>query len=89
MKGLAFSIAFSLAVALAGAACGPSDVCVRYVACQKAYDATVDTSAYDNGGSCWGALQTAEACSAQCKQALDALAEVPNPPPACAPSKTK
>lgn len=71
-----------LVLALA-AACGPSDECRRYVACQKAFDPSVDTQPYDDGGSCWGALQTSLACTQQCSDALDALAQVPGAPPEC------
>lgn len=66
------------------AACAPSQVCHDYVACQQAYDDRVDISAYQEGGACWGTtLATADACTAQCAAALDALTQVPAPPPAC------
>lgn len=65
-------------------ACGPSQVCIDYVACQQAYDARVDVTAYQPGGACWDTtLSTANACSTQCAAALDALAQVPAPPEAC------
>lgn len=65
------------------AACGPSEECQRYVACQEAYDPDVATTPYEDGGSCWGTLQTSQACTAQCLAALDALAQLPDAPAAC------
>ena len=72
-------------VLVAVCACGPSQVCRDYVRCQEAYDANVVTTPYQDGGACWvGTLQTADACTAQCAVALDALRELPTPPAACA-----
>lgn len=65
-------------------ACAPSQECIDYVACQKAYDDEVVTADYEAGGACWGlSLQTADACTAQCIVALDALAQLPDPPSEC------
>lgn len=74
-------------VALVGAGC-PSEECRDYVACQKAYDATggadpVDVSVYEDGGACWGNLQSSQLCTAQCKEALAALAALENAPAEC------
>ena len=70
-------------VVVVAGACGPSDECKRYVACQKAFDASVDTTPYEAGGSCWTTLQTETACTEQCKEALDAIAATPSAPAAC------
>lgn len=69
--------------ALALGACGPSDECRAYVACQRAYDDTVDTLQYEDDGACWNNLQSAQLCTAQCKEALAALSQLPAPPPEC------
>ena len=61
----------------------PSQECRDYVACQRAYDDSVVVTAYEEGGACWGNLQTSQLCTAQCKEALAALQEVPSPPPEC------
>ena len=78
-----------LVVLAGGAACGPSDDCQRYVACQAAFDPSVDTTAYDVGGACWTTLQTENACTAQCKDALAAIAATPDPPAACVPAAAR
>jgi hypothetical protein len=78
------AVALVVVVAVTAAGCGPSDVCRRYVQCQGEVDASVDTTPYDDGGSCWLTLQTANACSEQCREALDALADVPGAPAVCA-----
>lgn len=75
-------------VAFVGAGC-PSEECRDYVRCQKAYDALaaadpVDVSEYEDGGACWGNLQSAQLCTAQCKEALAALAALANAPAECA-----
>ena len=75
-------------VAVLLAACGPSQECRDYVACQQAVDATVDgedvdVGAYDDNGSCWALPQSARECTAICVQALAALRELPAPPAAC------
>ena len=75
-------VLFVLAIPVTSA-CAPTPECKQYVACQKAYDASVDTSAYGDGGSCWTTLQTANACTAQCKEATAAIAATPQAPAAC------
>jgi hypothetical protein len=78
------ALALVVAVLVAGTiACGPSEECRRYVECQNAVDPSVSTAAWDDGGSCWTTLQTAEACTAQCRAALDALADSPGAPAVC------
>ena len=61
--------------------CGvePSQTCLDYVACQRAYedahpDAVVaDTSLYEAEGACWNNKSTAESCTNACAEALDVL----------------
>jgi hypothetical protein len=67
------------------AACGPSQECRDYVACQLAYDPSVeeDLLDYKDDGRCWNNLQSAQLCTAQCREALVALREVSSPPPEC------
>lgn len=69
-------------VAVFAAGC-PSQECRDYVACQIAYDDSVDVARYQDGGACWATLQASQLCTAQCKEALTALSEVPSPPPEC------
>jgi hypothetical protein len=76
------AVLFVLAAGLS-LGCGPSPECKQYINCQKAYDATVDTSAYGDGGACWTTLETADACTAQCKEATAAIAATPGAPAAC------
>ena len=83
LRAVAFAAVVVVVVAVVLTGCGPSDACRRYVACQKAFDPSVDVAPYDNGGSCWLTLQTADACTAQCKEALAALAATPGAPAAC------
>jgi hypothetical protein len=72
-----------MAVVLA-AACGPSLECQLFVACQEAIDDDVDVSAWSEGGSCWqGSLPLASTCTAQCREALEALRTVPDAPDVC------
>lgn len=67
-----------------GAAClPPSAPCVEYVACQQAYDPSVDITAYQDGGSCWTTPQEAAACTEQCEVALASLRQAPEPPSEC------
>jgi hypothetical protein len=75
----------SLVVLLAflGGACGPSEECRSYIACQQAIDPTVNVADYDDGGSCWGLPQTARECTAICIEALAALRELPEVPAVC------
>jgi hypothetical protein len=72
----------SLVTLLFAAGC-PSQECNDYVRCQKAYDDSVDVARYENGGACWSTLQGSQLCTAQCKEALAALADVPAAPPEC------
>jgi hypothetical protein len=65
------------------AACGPSEICKKYVACQKAYDDTVDTTAYEDGGTCWQTAPAANTCNTQCQDALFALSRVEGAPAEC------
>ncbi len=76
--------AAAVVIVVAVAACGPSEVCKRYVACQKAVDPSVDTAPWEDGSACWTTLQNANACSEQCRVALDALAALDDAPAACA-----
>jgi len=73
----------AIAFAPTSACLPPSTPCVEYVACQQAYDPSVDTSEYQEGGSCWSAPQEAAACTDQCEVALAALRQVPEPPAEC------
>lgn len=79
----------ALIVALLGGA-GPmactlpqSEACRAYVACQAAVDDAVDTSPWDEGGDCWTLPDTARRCDAQCRAALEALLDTPDPPSVC------
>src|SRR4051812_40029359 len=83
MRTTALPLSSALVGALLAAGCGPTDECKRYVACQRAYDSGVDTSAYDSGGSCWTTLQTENACSAQCREATEAIAKIAGAPAVC------
>ncbi len=74
----------SLAV-FALCSCGPTQECRDYVACQNAVDATVDVSAYDEGGSCWVLPSSSRDCTANCIEALKALQQVPDAPAVCGP----
>ena len=78
------AVASSVVIA-AVSACGPSDVCRDYVACQVAVDDSVDVSAYDDGGSCWDLPSVARTCTAQCEEALRALQALAGAPDACFP----
>lgn len=80
-------LAALVATALVLAACAlpPAQDCLAYVACQAAVDDDVDTSAWDEGGSCWDLPDTARSCEAQCQVGLDALRSLPDPPAACLP----
>lgn len=56
----------------------PAPVCLRYVACQAAWDAATeaepkDTSAYAEGGACWGDTASAAQCDLDCTEAVQAL----------------
>lgn len=56
----------------------PSDACRQYVSCQAAYDDAAgldatDTADYDRGGQCWETPEFAEACDADCVDAVAAL----------------
>ena len=73
-----------LLLAAAGACLPQSDECAEYVACQQAYDSTVDVAPYQPGGSCWASPQAAAACDDQCEQALTGLRQLPDLPPECA-----
>ena len=75
----------SLLALLALCACGPSQECRDYVACQALVDDGVDVSAYDDDGACWSLPSTARACTATCVQALEALQQTPDAPDACFP----
>ncbi|MCC7107748.1 MAG: hypothetical protein IT382_00535, partial [Deltaproteobacteria bacterium] len=78
--------ALLVSVAATVAACVPqSQTCADYVACQVAYDASVDTSPWEPAGSCWTSPQQAAACDDQCEEALAALQELPELPEECAP----
>lgn len=84
--GAAWRGAALIALVLGAAACVPqSQTCADYVACQQAYDASVDTSPWEPGGSCWTSPQQAAACDDQCEEALAALQELPELPEECAP----
>lgn len=77
-------LVIAIALVMHGAAClPPSAPCVDYVACQQAYDATVDTTAYQEGGSCWTTPQEAAACTEQCEVALASLRQLPDLPDEC------
>jgi hypothetical protein len=69
---------------IASCAIPPSSECSALVACQTAFDDSVDVSAYAEGGACWQTLQTALQCTEQCKVALVALRAVPDVIPECA-----
>ncbi|OGQ09591.1 MAG: hypothetical protein A2138_06870 [Deltaproteobacteria bacterium RBG_16_71_12] len=73
----------AIALSLAAGCLPPSKQCVDYVACQQAYDATVDTTAYREGGSCWTTPQEAAACTEQCEVALAGLRQLPDLPDEC------
>jgi hypothetical protein len=76
---------FALLFGAAAASCLPqSKACADYVKCQRAYDPTVDVSAYQEGGACWASPQEAAVCDDQCEQALDSLRQVPGSPADCA-----
>lgn len=73
------------ALALAGCGVEQADECVRYVACQQAYDEAfgirpaTPTTDYDEGGRCWfGNPNTAEACAQSCQSTADALRDAAN-----------
>jgi len=72
-------------VCVCGCGVGQTPDCARYVECQAAVDPAVDTAPWDEGGSCWTLPDTARHCDAQCRAALDALRDLPDPPAACAP----
>jgi hypothetical protein len=83
---LAALVATALALpTLAACALPPAQDCLAYVACQAAVDDDVDTSVWDEGGSCWDLPDTARHCEAQCQVGLDALRSLPDPPAACLP----
>lgn len=71
--------------ALPGGCVPQSRACADYVACQQAYDASVDTSPWEPEGACWTSPQQAAACDDQCDEALAALRQLPDLPPECAP----
>jgi len=86
LKAGALVLGLTLATAVMTACTLPaSAVCLDYVACQAAVDDSVDTSPWDEGGSCWNLPDTARRCESQCRVALDALRETPDPPAACEP----
>ena len=69
---------FFFVVAGACAPLPPSDECRQYVSCQAAYDDAAgldatDTVDYDRDGQCWETAEFAEACDADCVEAVDAL----------------
>jgi hypothetical protein len=78
--GLALTL---LATASGGCALPQSDACRAYVACQAVVDDRVDTGPWEEGGDCWNLPDTARRCDAQCRAALEALLDTPDPPPAC------
>ena len=56
----------------------PSPICVRYVACQQAFDDAagldpVDVAAYDVDGSCWATAEFAARCDLECTDAVASL----------------
>lgn len=67
----------------AGCMWPPSAECDAYVACQRAYDETVDTTAFEAGGECWINLSTSVRCTSMCRDALEALRELRDPPEEC------
>lgn len=86
LKAGARLLALTLTAGLPTACTLPaSAVCLDYVACQAAVDDSVDTSPWDEGGSCWSLPDTARRCDSQCRVALDALRATPDPPAACSP----
>ncbi len=73
-----------LVTATLAGACGPSPECRAFVACQRAVDDDLDVTAWDEGGVCWQASAgVAATCTAQCREALAALQEIPDAPAAC------
>ncbi len=83
MKG-ALAVALS-AITIMNACVLQTADCADFVACQRAVDDSVDTSPWDEGGSCWTLPDTARSCDAQCKAALDALRALSDAPAECAP----
>ena len=77
----------ALVVTLVGAASActlpQSEICADYVRCQQAVDDDVDTSPWEEGGSCWNLPSVARECDAQCSAALDALRTLPDAPDTC------
>ncbi len=61
------------------------EVCAQYVRCQEAVDDSVDTSPWQEDGSCWALPDSARRCEGQCRAALEALQALPDPPEVCAP----
>ena len=72
----------AFAAALTGCP-GQTPVCARYVECQAAIDPAVDTTPWQQEGSCWRLPESARSCDAQCDVALTALRQTPSPPPSC------
>lgn len=84
-RSTAFRLGGLAASALVSGSCAlpPAESCRSYIACQAAVDARVDTATYDEGGECWVLPDTARRCEAQCRAALEALVQTPDPPQAC------
>jgi hypothetical protein len=80
LSGVALAV---LAAGSGGCALPQSEVCRAYVACQDAVDDSVDTGPWEEGGVCWDLPDTARRCDAQCRAALEALLDTPDPPSAC------
>lgn len=80
LSGLTLTL---LAAASGGCSLPQSDVCRAYVACQAAVDDSVDTGPWEEAGGCWYLPDTARRCDAQCRAALEALLDTPEPPPVC------
>jgi len=83
LVGVGLGVAALSGGALSGCALPPAEACRAYVACQAAVDDSVDTGPWDEGGSCWTLPDTARRCEAQCRAALEALLDTPDPPQAC------
>lgn len=71
----------SFVALLVGCGGEQAEECERYVACQEAYDEAfgirppTPTADYDEGGVCWRAPATAEACVRSCEITTRSLRE--------------
>ncbi len=62
----------------AGCAIPQSRECAEYVRCQTLVDDGVQVADYEPEGGCWRNVSTASRCTAQCRDALNALRELPD-----------